>query len=273
VDNTPASRELRAAYIQHTVSKILTYRMFQPFLFTLGKRHDKADTFFQTLSTDIRRKSVRREAFWRQQTLKAAYTASNAKQSINVVAAVIVDEIVESIRHFTDPGQLDQILVSVRKIVKLAAETWRLARVERELIAATMPSADDPQTINCEWKEFQYDLSSPTPHQSEGAAAAASGSLARRRPLLCVLPRIVREPCHEDFLTDSDPEKAKPCVYLPGVMLYADSPSVVARKAELAKRVADSRGPSRAATATPSGLNRPSPPRSPVNAVPVDEEV
>lgn len=93
-DNTTASRELRSAYIQHVVSKTLVFRIFQPFLFTLGRRFDKADTLFQMLSMDIRRKSVRREAFWRQQTLKAAYTTSDAKQSINVVAAVIVDEII-----------------------------------------------------------------------------------------------------------------------------------------------------------------------------------
>ncbi|KAL1957984.1 hypothetical protein VTO42DRAFT_5196 [Malbranchea cinnamomea] len=260
LDNTQASRELRAAYIQHVISKTLTYRMFQPFLFTLGRRFDKADTFFQMLSSDIRRKSVRREAFWRQQTLKAAYTTSNAKQSINVAAAVIVDEIVDHIRHFTDPSRLDLVVTGVRKIVKLAAETWRLARVERELITASMPSAEDEGTSNADWQEFVYDPSSPTPPVE--AAAGASG--AKRRPILRMLPRIVREACHEDFLGENDQEKASPCVYLPGVVLYADSPSVVARRAELSRRPGDSRGPSRAASTTPTG-QRPS--RSPVHEV------
>lgn len=251
VDNTPACRELRAAYIQHVISKTLTYRMFQPFLFTLGRRFDKADTFFQMLSSDIRRKSVRREAFWRQQTLKAAYTTSNAKQSINVAAAVIVDEIVDHIRHFTDPSRLDLVLTGVRKIVKLAAETWRLARVERELITATMPSAEDDQTSNLDWKEFTYEWPSPdTP-------TAANGSSAKRRPILRMLPRITREACHEDFLHENDQEKASACVYLPGVVLYADSPSVLARRAELAKRPGDSRGPSRPTSAGHSPLLSP----------------
>ncbi|WEW58482.1 hypothetical protein PRK78_003950 [Emydomyces testavorans] len=246
LDNTPASRELRSAYVQHVVSKTLTYRIFQPFLFTLGRRHDKADTFFQMLSIDIRRKSVRREAFWRQQTLRAAYTASEARQAINVVAAVIVDEIVDHIRHFTDPKHLDALRSSVRKIVKLAAETWRLARVERELIVATIPSADDDQTANDQWEEFTYDPPSSPPKESDG----------KRTPLLRMLPRIHREPVHEDFLQPEEAGKANPCVYLPGVILYADSPSVIARKEELAKKTADTPPPADGAAETNSAENQ-----------------
>lgn len=240
LDNTPASRELRSAYVQHVVSKTLTYRVFQPFLFTLGRRYDKADTFFQMLSIDIRRKSVRREAFWRQQTLRAAYTASDAKQAINVVAAVIVDEIFEHIRHFTDPKHFDALLTSVRKVVKLAAETWRLARVERELITATMPSAADDQTTNEEWEEFVFD-----PSSASSSEKPAEGT--KRTPLLRMLPRVHREPAHEDFLQPEEAEKANPCVYLPGVILYTDSPSVLARREELAKKKAE--GGETAATA------------------------
>jgi hypothetical protein len=55
---------------------------------------------------------VGREAFWRQQTFKAA---SDAKQSINVVAAVIVDEIVDHIRHFADPKKLDALIQGLGK--------------------------------------------------------------------------------------------------------------------------------------------------------------
>ncbi|OJD20511.1 hypothetical protein ACJ73_08154, partial [Blastomyces percursus] len=237
LDNTQASRELRSAYVQHVISKTLTYRIFQPFLFTLGRRYDKADTFFQMLSMDIRRKSVRREAYWRQQTLKAAYTTSDAKQAINVVAAVIVDEIIDHIRHFADPKHLDQLLVGVRKIVKLAAETWRLARVERELIISTMPSAEDEQTVNEGWKEFTYD---PAPSPTAQEADNEKHSVRRRRVLLRMCPRIYREPVHEDF--NEDGEKSTQCVYLPGVVLYADSPSVLARKMEIARKTADPYG-------------------------------
>ncbi|KAM5442901.1 hypothetical protein MferCBS31731_001773 [Microsporum ferrugineum] len=273
LDNTPASRELRAAYVQHVISKTLTYRIFQPFLFTLGRRYDKADTFFQMLSIDIRRKSVRREAFWRQQTLKAAYTTSDAKQAINVVAAVIVDEIVDHIRHFTDPTHLDALLTNVRKIVKLAAETWRLARVERELITATMPSAEDEQTVNEEWEEFDYESNAPSP----GVEATAEPLTPRkfRRPLLRMLPRIFRGAVHEDFLTEDDHEKALPCTYLRGVILYSDSPSVLARRAEMFKKKPEASGVIddaedarlRAASATPPNAGARSPsPKSPVRS-------
>lgn len=194
---------------------------------------------------DIRRKSVRREAYWRQQTLKAAYTTSDAKQAINVVAAVIVDEIIDHIRHFADPKQLDALLVGVRKIVKLAAETWRLARVERELIISTMPSAEDEQTVNEGWKEFGYDPApSPTAEDSNNDTHS---TIRKRRVLLRMSPRIYREPVHEDFIEDG--EKGTQCVYLPGVALYADSPSVLARKMEIARKTAD---PSGSGSGTPA---------------------
>ncbi|KAH2976440.1 hypothetical protein KXW58_006858 [Aspergillus fumigatus] len=224
LDNTPASRELRSAYVQHVISKTLTYRIFQPFLFTLGRRYDKADTFFQMLSMDIRRKSVRREAFWRQQTLKAAYTTSDAKQSINVVAAVIVDEIIDLIKHFADPRHLDSLLIGVRKIVKLAAETWRLARVERELIIASLPAPDAEAVSNDSWDEY-------------GAPKERNVSLGNdpsRHVILRTFPQITREAAHEDFAEDE--EKASPCTYSRGIVLYSDSPVVMARLQELAKK-------------------------------------
>lgn len=229
LDNTTAARELRAAYIQHVVSKTLTYRVFQPFLFTLGRRYDKADTFFQVLSMDIRRKSVRREAFWRQQTLKAAYTTSDAKQSINVVAAVIVDEIIDHIKHFADPKQLDALLNGVRRIVKLAAETWRHARVERELVLATMPAPESEGVPNEEWEEYTCGRRRSTDGPSPPSNGAAS-----RAVLLRVFPRIYREAAHEDFADDK--EKVNACVYFPGTVIYSDSPSILARREELGRK-------------------------------------
>lgn len=222
LDNTAAARELRSAYVQHVVSKTLTYRIFQPFLFTLGRRYDKADTFFQMLSMDIRRKSVRREAFWRQQTLKAAYTASDAKQSINVVAAVIVDEIINELKHFADPKQLDALLTAVRKIVKLAAETWRLARVERELILASLPPPEEGCESNDEWMEYG------------GSDEVAPSSSSTGHVILRTFPQIIREAAHEDFADDV--QKASRCVYAHGTVLYSDSGVVVARLEELAKK-------------------------------------
>ncbi|KAA8642222.1 hypothetical protein EYZ11_009012 [Aspergillus tanneri] len=228
LDNTPASRELRAAYVQHVVSKTLTYRIFHPFLFTLGRRYDKADTFFQLLSMDIRRKSVRREAFWRQQTLKAAYTTSDAKQSINVVAAVIVDEITSHVKHLADPRHLDTLVIDVRKIVKLAAETWRLARVERELILASFPAPDADGTLNDEWDEYGT--------AKEGCLSSKEDP--SRHVILRTFPRIIREAAHEDFTEDK--ERASPCTYSPGGVLFSDSPMVMARLQELAKKSTDS---------------------------------
>ncbi|CAG7951955.1 unnamed protein product [Penicillium nalgiovense] len=241
LDNTPASRELRCAYIQHIISKTLTFRVFQPFLFTLGRRYDKADTFFQMLSMDIRRKSVRREAFWRQQTLKAAYTTSDAKQSINVAAAVIVDEIIDHIKHFADPKHLDSLLIGVRKIVKLAAETWRHARVERELVIASFPAPDAESVSNEGWLEYAANKDQKNTPSNEPT----------RHVVLRTFPRITREAAHEDFA--SDEEKATGCIYSQGVVLYSDSPVIMGRLQEFAKNSAD-------AAATDS------PPKTPLGA-------
>ncbi len=101
--NTDASRRIRQAYVQHVVSSVLTYRIFHPFLFTLGRRYDGADILFQDMSRKLRYKSIRKECVWRQHTLHAAYSVSSAKQSINKVATVIIDEIVNQIKHFADP--------------------------------------------------------------------------------------------------------------------------------------------------------------------------
>ncbi|KGO63837.1 hypothetical protein PITC_054630 [Penicillium italicum] len=228
LDNTPASRELRCAYIQHIISKTLTFRVFQPFLFTLGRRYDKADTFFQMLSMDIRRKSVRREAFWRQQTLKAAYTTSDAKQSINVAAAVIVDEIIDHIKHFADPKHLDSLLIGVRTIVKLAAETWRYARVERELVLANFPAPDAESISNEGWTEYAANKDQKHTPSNEPT----------RHVVLRTFPRITREAAHEDFA--SDEEKATQCVYSQGIVLYSDSPIIMGRLQEFAKKSNDS---------------------------------
>ncbi|GAD92673.1 RNA polymerase Rpb1 C-terminal repeat domain-containing protein [Paecilomyces variotii No. 5] len=252
LDNTPASCELRAAYIQHVISKTLTYRIFQPFLFTLGRRFDKADTFFQLLSIDIRRKSVRREAFWRQQTLKAAYTTSDAKQSINVVAAVIVDEIIEQIRHFADPKKLDDLLTGVRMIVKLAAETWRHARVERELVTASMPAPSSEGVANEHWDEYPFGRDESRPPSRSSI----------RHVVLRTFPRIFREAAHEDFADDE--ERRNSCVYMPGMVLYSDSPVVLSRIDELAKRSSDSLD---GVHRSPRGASRRSTSRSPVKRV------
>ncbi|KAL4996544.1 hypothetical protein BDV10DRAFT_195861 [Aspergillus recurvatus] len=243
LDNTPASRELRSAYVQHVVSKILTYRIFHPFLFTLGRRYDKADILFQMLSMDIRRKSVRREAFWRQQTLKAAYTTSDAKESINVVAAVIVDEISNSLKHFADPRRMDSLLTSIRKIVKLAAETWRHARVERELIIAALPAPEDGSVPGEDWEEYGI------PKENASDRASPKTADFARHVVLRPFPRIIREAAHEDFVGDEG--KVNPCTYSRGSVLYSDSPIILARLQELAGKTTDA--PARREDSPPAG--------------------
>lgn len=227
--NTDASRRIRQAYVQHVVSSVLTYRIFHPFLFTLGRRYDGADILFQDMSRKLRYKSIRKECVWRQHTLHAAYSVSSAKQSINKVATVIIDEIVNQIKHFADPKHLEKIITAVRRIVKIAAETWRYARLERELVTARLPAAEDNDESIGDWFETDHHIQP----RSEGARSREGGE--PRRVLLRLLPIICREPTHEELRDDSNVDD-KGCLYSHGVALFSNSPAVIARVEELHRR-------------------------------------
>lgn len=217
--NTQSSIQLRAAYVEHLISKIICRRIFQPFLFTISLRHGSPDLLFQSMSDHLRKKSTRREALWRQRTLHAAYTVSSAKQSINKIAAFIVEEVVGAIKCFTDQTRWEQVTVAVRRIVKTAAETWRYARLEVAMITASMTTDDRP--------EFQR-LSNPIgPILNPGEAADQ-----QRQLLLSLFPIIEREAIHEDIREDAK-RHDRGYIYFPGRMLYSDDPIIIRRLEEI----------------------------------------
>ncbi|KAF2806613.1 uncharacterized protein BDZ99DRAFT_337468, partial [Mytilinidion resinicola] len=233
--DTDACRQLRTAYIAHTVSNLITFRVFTPFLFSLGRRYDKADGLFTSMSSHLRGKSTRKEAVWRQNTLVAAFTSSGAKQRINSAAGSVVEEVVNAIKHFTAPGEEEQIRHAVRRIVKLAAETWRLARLEREMIVAKMPAVDDQSAegsggdIEGSWPAYTFDSATMPPIES----SVISGLQEPPKMLLRLFPVIQREAIHESFrLTDQEKED-KGCVYSHGLALYDDAFPVALREQEL----------------------------------------
>lgn len=229
MDTTPAASEIRACYVQSTISRILLVRIFQPFLFTLGRRYGGVGTFLQSLSNNIRRKSERREAAWRQTTLRAAYTVSKAREAINVVAIVVVDEIVDEIKHFAHQSQWPAITFGVQRIVKSAAEVWRLARIERELIKAFMPDIGTFDTPECDWPEPDFNAI------IDQEVVAERDNSKARKALMCLLPQIVREPIHESFLDEAERFADGDCVYLHGKVLYADSSIILTRRRELTR--------------------------------------
>lgn len=251
--NTEASTQLRAAYVEHIVSRALTQRIFRPFLFTLSRRHESADSLFQTMSDKLRHKSIRREAVWRQHTLHAAYTVSSAKQSINKVAAVIVEEILGELEHFANPSQMEHITMAVRRIVKIAAETWRYARLEREMVTATMTAAEHPEN---------FDGAAPSEDLSQGAPPEV---------LLPILPFIGREPAHQELRSVANRDDTG-CVYSRGAALFSDSPVILARLAEIGEHDAVAQQPQDAAMEEPGSprgpddhtIHSPVPPLSPL---------
>lgn len=226
---------MRAAYVAHTVAKLITYRVFGPFLFSLGSRYDKADSLFSSMSNHIRAKSTRKEAIWRQQTLLAAFTSTGAKQRINTAAGTVVEEIVNAIKHFADPKEEEGIKISVKRIVKLAAETWRFARLEREMITAVMPAPEDQEHLFT-GPEY-WPIYNPEGNKPEGTLI---GSLVGATPqpgehpqlLLRLFPVIYREAKHENFHREGE-ERDRGCVFHHGLALYDDAGAVVARMEEL----------------------------------------
>ncbi|KAF2013178.1 hypothetical protein BU24DRAFT_231709 [Aaosphaeria arxii CBS 175.79] len=208
---------------------MVTFRVFGPFLFSLGRRYDKADSLFLSMSNHIRDKSTRKEAIWRQQTLLAAFTSSGAKQRINTAAGSVVEEIVTAVKYFADPREEEAIKIAVRRIVKLAAETWRFARLEREMITATMPAVYDQD----------HEFAGPdywSAHKTEDTpiASLAGTAVPDERPklLLRIFPVIHREPKHENLrAADEPPDEG--CIYHHGLALYDDAKAVETRREEI----------------------------------------
>lgn len=238
-DNTLTAYELRCTYIQHIVYKHLTSRIFKPFLFTLGRHHDNGNRLLESIDSDIHRKSIRREVFWRQQTLLALFTGRDAKHAMNHVIINLTEEITDAVRRFADHSRVstDVLREDVRSIVKHAAKTWRQARLQQQLILAVMPSVDDERAVNHVWAEFDYEgeIGSNTARESRGRTNSAENKA--RQLLLRVAPRIWREPAHPDHLAEMPPDASdrlgEVCIYQPGSLIYTDSSIITARLQEL----------------------------------------
>lgn len=228
MDDSFAASKIRSCYMQYTISSILLFRIFQPFLFTLGRRYGGVNTFLQSLSNHISRKSERREACWRQTTLRAAYTVSQAKEAINVVASVIVDEIIDEVKQFAHHSQWPALTIGIQRIVKTAAEVWRFARVERELVKAFMPEIGSFNHVPMyDWPEPEFG------GDFEQQIVQKRDPSSPRQAILYLLPHVIREAIHKDFVEEKDSTTNGVCIYLQGRALYADSAIVLARRREL----------------------------------------
>jgi len=227
LNNSEASAILRQAYVQHTISKYLCYRIFQPFLFSLGKRYDKADTLFQAMSNQLREKSTRKEAVWRHYTLLAGYTAYNSKKNQQVAAAAVIEEIASYVKPFADPSKMDVVTSGITRIVKYAVETWRYARMEREIVTASLNTDDTDADW---WTAHEYAAKSP--YSADSALANLKGLTGIKEVVIPLIPVFHRE--------GTLPSLHRPTavldngrVFSKGVVLYSDCLPVLHRKYEL----------------------------------------
>jgi hypothetical protein len=224
--DTEAARHLRVFYIQHKVFKVLTRRIFQPFLFTLDCRCGGVDPFLQRLSAAIRAKSERREAAWRQITLRTAYTGAQAKKAIRLVGNKIVVEILNEIKWFTDEDEWSSLAPRVQCVVKAAAELWRYAKLERELVTASMPNTTG--LGRGEWDEMNQ-------------TSSQVGEEFEHTFVLGVRPRIARDAIHRAYLAPHESLETGPVTFLRGMALYDDSKIILARRREMMEVQARSR--------------------------------
>ena len=218
MDQTNAARQLRAYYIQHKVFQVLTRRIFQPFLFILDCGCGGVDAFLQRLSLGIRSKSERREAAWRQITLRTAYRGTQAKKATHLVGHRTVEEILREIKWFTDEDGWPSLTLSVQFVVKAAVELWRYAKLERELVTASMPSATGLR--GDEWLDIDH-------------TSSQVGRDFERILVLCVTPHVARDAVHKEYLLPQERSEIMPLTFLPGQALYHDSEVVAKRRREL----------------------------------------
>jgi hypothetical protein len=194
-------------------------RIFTPFLFGLGHRSEDTETLLTNVSGQLRAKGVRREAIWRQQTLLAAYTTADAKSRMNKEAGRVMDEIMEAIIPFCADAEtkVNDLRAAVRKIVKLAVETWRYARLEREKIEAFMPRVEEigEGPARGVWLPFSADGTSPEDSATNGTE---SGDM-----LLRVFPLVRREKVQESFWITENDHNDQGCVYYKGAALYINN--------------------------------------------------
>lgn len=117
----------------------------------------------------------------------------------------MVDEVIVAIMPFVARNMREGLKAAVRKVIKTAAETWRLARIELPRIMAS-PASD------------------------------TSGGYQGEEVLLSIFPRIERVALPRDFRPDTE-EDDEGCVYTNGQTLFSHSPTILSRRAELGENV------------------------------------
>jgi hypothetical protein len=149
---------------------------------------------------------------------------------------------------FTELSAEDEIRAAVRRIVKLAVEVWRFARLEREMIKASMPETfDNERPEEGFWLPQSFDHSAYPVNAVKPIFESSPGA---NQLLLRVFPVIRREPIHQGFRLREKEADDEGCVYSRGIALYHDSPPVLARLAEMKRSSGPLSPPDNDATST-----------------------
>lgn len=146
---TEAACLLRSMVVQHHIFRILHSRIFSRFVFApLDDQYDAdLDGLFGSLSQRIRRKSKRREAFWRSITLRAIYSDPAAKGSLSVLASSVLDEIMDDVEVLAGEDEAEGLRNALKIVVKSSIELWRQCQVETDVIRCMMPEFEGEDVL------------------------------------------------------------------------------------------------------------------------------
>jgi hypothetical protein len=155
--------------------------------------------------------------------LRTAYTGAQAKKAIRLVGNKIVVEILNEIKWFTGEDEWSSLALRVQCVVKTAAELWRYAKLERELITASMPNATG--SGQGEWDEMNQTSSQEFEHTF----------------VLGVRMHVARDAVHRAYLAPHQSSETGPVTFLRGMALYDDSEVILVRRREMMEVQARSR--------------------------------
>jgi hypothetical protein len=225
------------SFIVHALCKIIVEMIFTPFLFGVDAGTDDKDSTFSNMSEQLKSRSTKKEAMWRQSTLLAHFSSPEAKQRINTAAVAVVQAMLAVVQPFLGPDETDDVRNKIRAIVKLATETWRYSRLERERIYAIFPpngqTAEEDSKVAF-WPAQSFDPAKYPVNAVKPLFEGKPDSNGEDRTLvLRLLPVIRREPIDEAFKASAAEKNDRGSVYSYGLALYDDAPPVIARLNEL----------------------------------------
>lgn len=224
--DTTASQQIRAAFVTYIIYSVMTTNIFTSFAFALGKEEQKLEELFCNISSHLGGRDSRKEAVWRRLTLDATLRGNSSKENINANAASIVVGLTKKLNPFVHDEDKEMVSEAVAKIIKQAFKTWRLARIEKEVIIARMPGADEFEGSSRDIRDLWLPQVFETSRYSEELGNSLPGDESPRM-LLGLSPLVERAMTKEESYEDIAEASTEYFLLSKGTALYSDAPPIL----------------------------------------------